>query len=576
MKGRILVIAALAIAVPRAVSPQVQRDQNVTGVLAPRGQEDARNRLELSKSRPNYPVTPGDVYVLRYQYGGSEVSRELLVESDYTVDLGVFGNVHGEGLVFPELKNRVEGVISRAVPGSQPFLAISSIGVFEVYLSGEVPRTGFVTAWGLSRLSEVIRDNRGPYSSVRDVRVVSRNGETRAYDVFRALSEGAVDQDPFVRPGDTIVIARRAREVELKGEVYRPGRYQLLPPDGIDTVIRRYGGGLTSLSDAERITLERAGGGVLRTFSVSLGDPVTASFALEDGDVISIPPLTDRRPAVVFEGAVTAAAAPVSPTPAAATGEGAGAKAAEPYNRLVYRFAPGDTLSSALTAVAASISPSADLAHAYVVRGDSSAIVPVDLEAMFLRRSRADDVVLQPSDRIVIPYFRYFIMVVGAVSQPGSYPYVPQKTFAYYVSAAGGIPPAATQTNVSITDAAGKPKPLTAIIEPEDRIILTEERIPVAGGVYLPGSYAYVPGKKVPYYVDLAGGTNPEVNAGGRLKVFDSQGKRKEADRTIEPGDRIVVKSNNFLFGFNKYFPLITSAITLVTSAITLTAVLSK
>jgi hypothetical protein len=88
--------------------------------------------------------------------------------------------------------------------------------------------------------------------------------------------------------------------------VYRTGKYQVLPADGIDGVIRRYGGGLTAQSDAQHITLERAGSGLLQSFAMNLGDAAAASFVLEDGDVITVPSLADQRPAVVFEGAVTA------------------------------------------------------------------------------------------------------------------------------------------------------------------------------------------------------------------------------------------------------------------------------
>jgi protein involved in polysaccharide export with SLBB domain len=411
-----------------------------------------------------------------------------------------------------------------------------------------------------------------PYSSLRAVEVTSADGQARRYDVYRALHEGGIDQDPFVRPGDGIAILRRGSEVSLEGEVARPGKYQVLAGEGLDAVVRRYGGGLTSAADAERVKVTRRTRGQLQSFQVDLGDAAAPSFPLEDGDVIAVPPLTDRLPMVVFEGAVTGGAAPAD---IVVTGE-TDQISAEPYTRLIHRFTPGDTLYQALLKISASISPSANLAKSYIVRKVSAQVIPVDLEAMYFSHSRVGDLSLQPSDRIVIPFYRYYVSVVGAVDSPGRYQYVPLKTLSYYVSLAGGIPLGATPRNVSITDSNGNPVPLDAAIEPEDRIIVTEERIAVAGGVYVPGSYGYVPGRTAPYYLGLAGGIDPELNSDDSLSVLDAEGNPKGRSEPVQPGDRIFVHKNDFQYGFNRYFPVITSALTLVTSMITLITVLSN
>jgi polysaccharide export outer membrane protein len=546
-------------------------EQEIVGVIVPREQEDARNRLELSKSRGNYPVTPGDIYELTYRSAGQSVVNDVLVESDYTLNLNIFGKMKGENLTFPELKDRIETIITRAYPNSLPYLTISSVGVFQVYVKGEVPQTKFVTAWGLSRLSEIAKPNMSPSSSMREVGVTSKDGRLRKYDLYKALYQGALEEDPFVKPGDSITLYRRDREIEVKGEVYKPGKYQLLSYEGLRDIIQSYGGGFTAAADTSRLSVLRIGEEPPKTLHINFKDVASTLLAIEDGDVVTVPSKLERSPAVVFEGAVLP---PVTTVPQAAVQEMATPQ--ETYNRITHPFTEGETLYDAVLAVRDSLSPSADLASAYFIRQGADRTVPVDLGKLLYSYNPELDIPLQPSDRIIIPPYRYYVSVLGAVGNAGSYQYVPQKTYPYYLSLAGGVPSGIAPANISITDANGNPRPLDAVIQPEDRIIVTETIIPVAGAVYNPGSYPFLPGQTAAYYLRLAGGINPELNSDDSLSIVDPEGKRRAADEAIQPGDRIFVHSNDFLYNFNRYFPVITSGIAFITTLISIIDLLSR
>ena len=61
-------------------------------------------RLLLSMSTEDYPVTPGDVYNIAYLRSNQQVTYQLLVESDYTVNLNIFGKINAGNLTFTEFK----------------------------------------------------------------------------------------------------------------------------------------------------------------------------------------------------------------------------------------------------------------------------------------------------------------------------------------------------------------------------------------------------------------------------------------------------------------------------------------
>jgi protein involved in polysaccharide export with SLBB domain len=92
----------------------------------------------------------------------------------------------------------------------------------------------------------------------------------------------------------------------------------------------------------------------------------------------------------------------------------------------------------------------------------------------------------------------------------------------------------------------------------------------VTGAVNSPGAYQYLPQRPASYYVRLAGGVNPDLNSGGRLKVRDSEGRRRHRKEPVQAGDRVYVRTNDFLYNFNRYFPVVSSGIALVTSILTL------
>ena len=119
-------------------------------------------RLQLAISDGAYPVTPGDVYELTFLQGVELVTTQVIVESTYRLNLGIFGTVDARGMTFAELKPEVERIIANAYPRGLPSLNITAVGLFRVALAGSIPRSTRVTAWGLSRLTDLISGNTGP------------------------------------------------------------------------------------------------------------------------------------------------------------------------------------------------------------------------------------------------------------------------------------------------------------------------------------------------------------------------------------------------------------------------------
>jgi protein involved in polysaccharide export with SLBB domain len=75
---------------------------------------------------------------------------------------------------------------------------------------------------------------------------------------------------------------------------------------------------------------------------------------------------------------------------------------------------------------------------------------------------------VERNDVLIIPFRQYFVTVAGAVALPGRYPYIPDRSWDYYVALAGGfVQERNSREAVVIKDISGKTMRKTDPITPE-------------------------------------------------------------------------------------------------------------
>lgn len=415
--------AVLALA---ALGPVWAQERSQEQEQKPAVAQTAQERLSLAIAAPEYPVTPGDTYLLSYLPAAAaragvvtRTTEQVIVRGDYTVGLRAFDAVDGRGMRFDDLQRRIVALVDSAYPGSNPSLLLTAVGAFEVHLRGAVETAGHVPSWGLGRLSEALADRLTEHASLRDVRV-ERDGGVAVFDLFRAQRFGVRQQDPYLQPGDRICVSRRARSVTIRGRVRRPGAYQLLDREGIADLVA-FADGFTPRADLERLRIDSLGQAAARPPAAGAalfdcdgaplpadggygaGEPGSTRYAawdlelagapLRDGDVVVVASRDELRPTVFFEGAVGSAS-----------------------ERITYRYRPGETLFDALQAIRESIVPGADLTNAAFARRGAPE-EPIDLDALLYGGARAGDRQLAPMDRIVIPARRFEVALRGEVTR---------------------------------------------------------------------------------------------------------------------------------------------------------------
>lgn len=451
---KLTIITALFIMIGNIWSQDVLSSSNTSVSLSQLVQMRAAHVMVNT----DYPVTPGDTYQVSYLLSTQKVNLSFYVEGDYTINLAYFGKFNVQGMTFAELKFLVENEVLNAYSDSVPSVTISSPGTFNVLLKGEVKTSVLVPAWSFDRLSTIINGKTTDYASLRNIEVLSKNGSSKFYDLYRSTRYGDLDQDPFIKSGDVVILHPYNKRIAIDGEVKRPGTYELLPEDTLEDVIYEYANGLTTFADKERITIKRITSaeheyGESIYFDLNQSEPQT--FSVNDLDRINIARKQDHQPIVYFQGAIGT--------------ETAGTTVS---NKVPYPIFEGEKLSSAARSLQNQFTAVSDIENAFILRASNGDKVPVDIQNLLLKGDQINDSLLYDGDTIVIPFRQYLVYVGGQVTNPGSYPYIVNKTWEYYIGLAGGFNiDNHIGKRVRITDVYGeRHKQSSRIIEPEDVI----------------------------------------------------------------------------------------------------------
>ena len=424
-----------------------------------------RSQVLLAISSSDYLVTPGDVYRLAFAQGTTPVTYTILVDTSYKIRVANLAVLNVRGKTYVEVKEQVEQVVTKNFSMSGVQFVLTTPGLFYVRVQGEVPSTSEVQAWGLTRLSSVVARHTTAYSSIRNVQVTDSAGRTRTYDLFKAQRNADMSQNPHLRPGDVVTINRYSRKVSLSGAVERGGTYELLDGENMKDLISVYGSGYTDYADQEFIQVTRLNvdakeeSDKFETIYLRSKSEIE-NFALLDHDAVSVRSITEQRPVVFIEGAIYGVDTEMTTT---------GLVQPSNSNIVTARFSPGENYTYFIRNRSRMFADIADLEKVYIER--EGKIIPIDAYKIIYDYTYSVEENLQSNDRLVVPFRQYFVSVAGAVVNPGRYPYLPDRTWDYYIGLAGGfIPNRNKREKVSIIDMYGKKHNKKDPITPETTI----------------------------------------------------------------------------------------------------------
>lgn len=461
-------------------------------------------------SNPDYMVTAGDVYSLTYVANATPISYSIAVDSTYRIRVSNLAILDASGKSYFTLKKEVEEIVQKNYPLSGVQFILQNPASFKVVVKGEVIQTTERSVWALTRLSTVIENLTTDFSSIRNVTITSYDKKSKSYDLFKALRNGDLTQDPYLRPGDIITVKKANRLVCIEGAVNRPGNYELLLGENLKELIDYYGDGFSYYADCSKFELVRRkiggddGGEKIYLTEQAYQD----NFGLISFDKITIFNSNDLLPVIFVEGAVNSVKEQKSNFGINYSTEKNSTKSESSSNltsnnRIAMHFNEGEDYSFFVRRNKDIFTNVSDLEKAYIIRGTEC--IPLNLSKILYDSSYDSQVLMQFYDTLLVPFKQFFVSVSGAVYSPGRYPYIPNRTWDYYIG--------------------------------------------------------------------LAGGFVKEKNTNSAIKITDTDGKVHTKDEYILPEMIIEAKCNSGLYYFNQFAPVITTVLSVITTSISIITV---
>jgi hypothetical protein len=138
-------------------------------------------------------------------------------------------------------------------------------------------------------------------------------------------------------------------------------------------------------------------------------------------------------------------------------------------NRLAVQFNQGENYASLVQRNRHWFTAISDTRNAYIIREEER--IALNINPLLYDSSYRSRYFVERNDVLIIPFRQYFVTVAGAVALPGRYPYIPDRSWDYYVALAGGfVQERNSREAVVIKDISGKTMRKTDPIMPETTI----------------------------------------------------------------------------------------------------------
>ena len=248
----------------------------------------------------DYVVGPGDEILVRV-WGQVNLDLELTVDRAGAVFIPQVGNVGVAGLRFQQVPDFLRARLERIFRNFDINVNMGQLRSVEIFVVGQVRRPGTYTVSSLSTLVNALFASGGPSAqgSMRRIQLKREGKVATEFDLYDLLLKGDKSKDVRLLPGDVVYIPPAGPQIALAGSVKNPAIYEL---NGEKTAgdVFQLAGGLSSVADAQRVTLERIHERTSLEIRALRLDAAGLATPVGEGDVLHVLTITPR-----FANAIT-------------------------------------------------------------------------------------------------------------------------------------------------------------------------------------------------------------------------------------------------------------------------------
>jgi len=245
----------------------------------------------------NYTITvarDGTIFIPRK----SKVAQPQVqgyVGTSITETVPSLGQIKVVGLTIEELKEMIEERVKKYFRGVNIRVTLSGLRVFPTPVLGNVVSPGVYSITPLYRLSHLIKRAGGILGtgSYRNIMIKKPDGSSKVYDLYQFLYKGNMEQNPYIKTGDIVIIPQAFMTVKIIGSVCKRGNFELKKGERLKDLIEfargfQSGGSLTK---AIKIYNIKTPDEILEIdpYKLLIENDSLSNIELRTGDVVTIP-----------------------------------------------------------------------------------------------------------------------------------------------------------------------------------------------------------------------------------------------------------------------------------------------
>ena len=388
------------------------------------------NAANKSLATPtNYEIGPNDVLKLVI-YGVQEYSADLNVSKEGKVYIDNVGNIKVGGLTIEAAKTRIKQQMASTAYSSlsrgesKIDLTLGDIRTIHVNVIGAY-KSGTMNVSSLSNVISVLSDAGGPNNigSYREIEVIRDNKIFKKVDLYKFMQYGDQSQNIGLKDNDIIRVPAYKARVEIKGEVKRPGIFEVIGTENFSQVLQ-YAGGFTDNAYSAWVKIIQK-----NDKEKSVKDVANSEFSKyipKGGDEITVSKIINR-----FQNRVTLSGAVYRPD--------------------VYELTPGMRVAD-LIKKADGLKEDAFIGRAQLIRAKPNLLkemISINLSKA-LEKNPADNIELQREDELYVNSILELrdsltVDLLGEVRTSGKFNYIDSMTVKDLILMAGGFTYAANK-----------------------------------------------------------------------------------------------------------------------------------
>ena len=171
--------------------------------------------------------------------GSKDSIFNLNVKLDGTILFPELGAISVVGLTLQEVKDKLSLLIEQSYIGVNIDISMQNLSAKKITIVGAVKTPGTYLINPFSTITGALSYSGGisEIGSLRDIKLIRKNKEVYSFDLYDLLIRGDRSKDLTIEAGDTLLINAASQFVEITGAVKRPGIYEVLEGETVNSLV---------------------------------------------------------------------------------------------------------------------------------------------------------------------------------------------------------------------------------------------------------------------------------------------------------------------------------------------------